>query len=403
MKKLLNDRFVAGAAQDTYFDTEARGLALRVGPRGKMWYFTYRNGAGTQWLKLGEFPALGLAAARDAAWAERKRLNDPTQADPKQAAVIAKQEQAAPVPPTPPAFTFAHFVPVFIGFQKGRKKTWYDDEAMIDRYLADPWNDIPLKQLERRHVVEILDTAVAGGLGVGVNRLQMLISRIFVVALDRGLISAHPSTRMIKRAKEQARERVLTDAELRTCIAGLDTVQTAASDALRLRLLLGQRGEETCGITWDEIDIDKSLWTMAGTRTKNGRPHVVLLPKAALAVIQRRRKAIPDADEPRVFPGLSLAHDDYRALSSINAGAYKWTDLRRTVSTRLADLGFDETTIGRVLNHARVTVTAKHYNQHEYLEEKRQALTAWDTELTRILANVPRSSRVVSIRRRRRR
>jgi hypothetical protein len=66
----------------------------------------------------------------------------------------------------------------------------------------------------------------------------------------------------------------------------------------------------------------------------------------------------------------------------------------------LASLGVDEATIGRLLNHARHTVTAKHYNQHAYLDEKRRALELWDRELTRILSNTPVTARtVVKIRR----
>jgi integrase len=93
-----------------------------------------------------------------------------------------------------------------------------------------------------------------------------------------------------------------------------------------------------------------------------------------------------------VFPDLLLQGDEHRALASIHGGAYEWTDLRRTVSTRLAELGFDNnTTIGRVLNHARVSLTDKHYNKHAYVEEIRQALAAWDRELPRILANEPKT------------
>ena len=91
------------------------------------------------------------------------------------------------------------------------------------------------------------------------------------------------------------------------------------------------------------------------------------------------------ADEPAVFPGLSLTSDAHKALGVIHGGLYEWKDVRRTVATRLAGLGFDDTTIGRTLNHARVTVTARHYNQHLYLDETRRALEAWDVELQRIL------------------
>jgi hypothetical protein len=79
----------------------------------------------------------------------------------------------------------------------------------------------------------------------------------------------------------------------------------------------------------------------------------------------------------------------------VPGGAYVWKDLRRTVATRLAGLGFDDTTIGRFLNHARYTVTAKHYNKHLYLEEKRRALDSWDRELTAILTDRRQPKRVL--------
>ena len=99
--------------------------------------------------------------------------------------------------------------------------------------------------------------------------------------------------------------------------------------------------------------------------------------------------------ERSVFPGLTLTGDAHKALGVIHGGAYTWKDLRRTVATRLAGLGFDETVIGRVLNHARVTVTARHYDQHAYLDETRRALTAWDLELQRIRADKPKSTAAV--------
>lgn len=387
MVKTLTDRFVAGAHTPcTVFDRKAVGLALRVGRRKKTWCFTYRNSGPTRWLKLGEYPALSLADARQRVNEERAQLGNGV--DP----IEERRKAAEPLPeppPAAPAFTFADFVPVFIAFQRGKKKTWEDDEAAIAKHLLPSWRTLPLKSITRQHVHERLDALVGQGMTLGVNRIQALISRIFTVAMDRSLVEANPAHRIIKRFAEQPRERVLTDQELRTLWTGLDAQPGAASDAVRLRLLLGQRGEETAGILWNEVDLETATWSLPRTRTKNGRPHVVALPPRALAVFVRQRECVP-ATEARVFPALDLTGDDHKALNVIHNGAYEWTDLRRTVSTRLAELGFDDTTIGRVLNHARVTVTAKHYNQHAYVEEIRQALTAWDRELQRILANEPR-------------
>ena len=383
MTKNLVDRFVAGiqsATRENYFDTKTRGLVLRVSPRAKVWYFTYRNGGPSQWLKLGEYPAVTLAEARTLALGQRHAVD----VEGKDPAAERRAPLPAPHPEPPRAFTFADFVPAYVAFQRGRTKEWANEEAKIRRHLLPAWGTLPLKNITRTHVHERLDALSGKGLTAGVNRIQALISRIFTVALDRRLIDAHPAARVIKRFSEHPRDRVLSDDELRALWCGLDARPGAAADALRLRLLLGQRGSETAGMRWDEIDLEAAAWALPPTRTKNKRAHVVPLPSMALALLTRRRGDVA-ADEPRVFPGLTLTCDAHKALSVLHGGGYEWKDLRRTVATRLAGLGFDETTIGRVLNHARATVTAKHYNQHAYLDETRRALDAWDRELSGIL------------------
>jgi len=399
MIKTLTDRFVAGVRSDTqqrFFDANTRGLVLRTGTRRKVWYFSYRYGGRPQWLRLGEYDALSLADAR-------KHVNEQRALLDKGINPIAERARLnRPAEPAPAVFTFADFVPTFIAFQKGRVSTWQDDENKINRYLLPAWRALPLREIKRSQVHELLEMIAGQGLTTGVNRVQAVISRMFTVALDRSLIDAHPAARLIKRFKEHPRDRVLTDDELRALWTGLDAHPGTASDALRLRLLLAQRGKETAGMRWTELDLDTAVWTLPRPRTKTKqRPHIVALPATALKLLKKRRERVPD-DEPRVFPGLELADDDHKALGVIHGGAYEWKDTRRTVATRLADLGFDETVIGRLLNHAKYSITSKHYNTHAYLDEIRQALTAWDTELARILANVPRTrSRVVPMRRRR--
>jgi integrase len=52
-------------------------------------------------------------------------------------------------------------------------------------------------------------------------------------------------------------------------------------------------------------------------------------------------------------------------------------DLRRTVGTRLAELRVPKEVRDGVLNHAARDVGSKHYNLHDYADEKREALTRW--------------------------
>jgi integrase len=158
---------------------------------------------------------------------------------------------------------------------------------------------------------------------------------------------------------------------------------------------------------WTEVNLDERTWFLDGLRTKNDRPHLIALPTAAFAIVERRREAVAKTD-PRVFPSLTV--EDEKPTGSRAFGTrtiaeiaqsfpdFDWRDLRRTFATRLAELGIGEDTIGRLLNHARYGVTGKHYNHYKYLTEKRTALETWDRELTRILKNEPKTSKVVPIR-----
>lgn len=398
----FTDRFVSSVrttSRETYFDTKIRGLALRVTPSMKSWAFTYRvphdrrpegEKDVSQWLSLGTYgpDAVSLAEARRLAGKWRHAI-DVEKRHPAHEVRALKAATKAPPPPPPAApHTFGSFaLGAYLAFAKARgKKTVHEDAQKIRKHLAPAWGALPLRDITRRHVAELLTTLAGGGMTIGVNRMQALISRLFTVALNEGLIDAHPAARMIKRFEEAPSTRTLTDDEIRALAAGLAAQPGAAADAIWLRLRLGQRGGEVAGLLWKEIDLDEGLWTLPRARTKAKRAHAVPLPSQALTLLTTRRTAL-GTDEPRVFPGLTLTSPEHKALATIHGGTYTWTDLRRTCATGLARLGYSETVIGRTLNHARSTVTAKHYDQHGYLDECRAALTAWNVEIDRILRN----------------
>lgn len=222
-----------------------------------------RAGGRVNWLTLGSYPAVTLAEARDLALDNRHAIEVEGR-DP--AAENRDRPTPQPEPSTPAVFTFADLARLYEGFAKGRKKTWRDDVGKIKKYLLPRWGTLPLREISRAKVHELLDTLVAGGMTVGVNRVQAVISRLFTVAVDRSLIDAHPAARMIKRFRERPSDRVLTDAELRELWLGLDAHPGAASDAMRLRLLLGQRGAEIIGMRWDEVDLSGHVWQLPAAR-----------------------------------------------------------------------------------------------------------------------------------------
>ena len=54
---------------------------------------------------------------------------------------------------------------------------------------------------------------------------------------------------------------------------------------VRLLLLTGQRRDEVAGMRWNELDLEKAVWSLPTSRTKNGRPHDVPLSDAAVKLL----------------------------------------------------------------------------------------------------------------------
>ena len=51
--------------------------------------------------------------------------------------------------------------------------------------------------------------------------------------------------------------------------------------------------------------------------------------------------------------------------------------MRRTIVTHLQAHGVEENVLAAILDHSPKTVTGKHYQRYDLLQEKRSALTLW--------------------------
>ena len=69
----------------------------------------------------------------------------------------------------------------------------------------------------------------------------------------------------------------------------LSTIQTVSADALRFLILTAARSGEVRGASWDEINLEKALWSLPAARMKNAKPHRVPLGKEAITILEKRR------------------------------------------------------------------------------------------------------------------
>lgn len=88
--------------------------------------------------------------------------------------------------------------------------------------------------------------------------------------------------------------------DVATFIAKLREREATAALALELCILTAARSGEILGMRWDELDLDKKIWTVPATRMKAGREHRVPLASRAVTILHQL-KTIHDGDF--VFPG----------------------------------------------------------------------------------------------------
>ncbi len=164
--------------------------------------------------------------------------------------------------------------------------------------------------------------------------------------------------------------------------------------ALKLLLLTGQRAGEVTGSRKSELDLERSVWNIPGSRTKNKLAHTIPLSPWAEDLFTIASN-VADGDylfSSRTGEGpmtrRALSRAISRNLEKLRLEHFTPHDLRRTVASQMAAAGIDRLVIGKVLNHRsadRDSVTGLVYDQYGYEPEKRRALETWAERLARIV------------------
>lgn len=442
----LTDRQVAAAraepgARLELWDQQTPGLALRVSDRGrKTWIVRYRTPDGRQpRFTLGTYPNLGLAAARDSAGDAIRSARgggDPS-GEKRRAGAEAKSQPVK----TLADLATAYFAATETGEYRARGKkkrasTLAEERGVWRRHLESALGDLRVEDVTPDAIKKVLRGLLAKGHGVTANRVRSLIRQMFNFAIKEERLAANPIAKVPAVGTETARERVLSDAELRdvwTALKGPSGLRTPGRDGgepqpvyigqsvsatIRLLLLTMTRRAEVAGMRIDELDLAQATWTLPGARTKNGRPLLVPLSAEALQLIKDAiGRANDGQDKPSyfVFPSPrsrsqpitagALSHTMRDVRLALGAPRFTAHDLRRSAATIMASerLGISPFLIGRLLNHTTETggaaaVTLQHYALHDYATEKRRALQAWASLLGEIVGEHCRASKVTSLR-----
>ena len=218
---------------------------------------------------------------------------------------------------------------------------------------------------------------------VAANPFLSLTKLCFNYGVQSGLLEASPIDKLttaVAGGEETARNRVLSDAEIRL----LWHAKSEHASLLHLLLLTGARIGEAQLARWEHFDLKTRIWTIPAAHAKNKRASWVHLTDAALAVL-----GSPGEPHARALRSVSptAVQAWTRRWCERNGIAMRFTphDLRRRVVSKLGDLGVAPHVIRRCINHTEPASLGV-YLRSEFAPERIEATEALAAELRRIVS-----------------
>jgi integrase len=379
-------------------DSFLPGLYLIAQPSGaKGWAVRYRHQGVPRKLTLGSYPALGLKDARELGAKALRAVAEGR--DPGREKILARAAKADSMDRVVEEFLERHVR------RSNRPRTAQETERLLRQHVLPRWRGRIVHEITRRDVLDTLDRVVDGGAPIAANRVFAAVRKFFNWCVARDIIAASPCAGVKPPTAERARDRVLSDDELRRVWAAAEKLGGTFGPLVKLLVLTGQRRDEVARMRHTELDLDARLWTLPPARTKNNQPHEVPLSKAALAVLHNAPRIASSSFVLTTNGGASPASGYSKnkrrldALLPADMPAWRLHDLRRTAASGLARLGINLPVIEKVLNHSSGSFAGivGVYQKHSFADEKRAALEAWGNFVAALVEGKP-TSKVVRLR-----
>jgi integrase len=239
-------------------------------------------------------------------------------------------------------------------------------------------------EIKRPDVIEWLDAIVDRPAPIAANRALSWFKGLCNFAVERGIMEVSPIAGIKPPAAETARDRVLSDDELKAVWQAADALEPVYAGLVKLLILTGQRLREVSELEWKEIDLDARLWTLPGKRAKNGVEHTIPLSDLAAEIL----RGLPRIDGSGfVFTingrhPIRGAHQAKCRIDSLGRPPIPpWVlhDIRRTAASGMARLGINLPVIEKLLNHVSGSFAGivGVYQRHSFSDEKRSAMQTW--------------------------
>jgi integrase len=366
------------------WDAALPGFGLRVTPAGvKTFILRYRpKGAGRRgtkrFLTLGRYGALTPDQARNEA---RSLLGDVARGrDP----VADRNKKKSAATNTLEAVGNKYLQ------REAALRSIAQRRDSLERLVYPRLGARPIDSIRRSEIVDLLDDIEDKHGPVMADRTLAALRRLmnwhaarsdeFRTPIVRGMARTRP--------KERARQRVLTDDELRAIWAGAEAGQGPFGSMIQFILLTAVRRNEAARMTRKEVT--NGDWLIPAMRNKSKEDVLVPLSAPALAVLDKvpligqnaATGYVFTSDGKRPLAGFSKSKRNFDQACGVSGWVLH--DLRRTARTLMSRAGVDSDIAERCLGHVKPGIRAT-YDVHGFYGEKKRAFEALASQVGLIL------------------
>ena len=386
------EALIKAGGEKTQRHADGEGLYLVVPASGTAsWMLRFTSNKKRREMTLGKVRDLSLANARLEAATKMKQVREGF--DPLLQRKRAEQESIKTVNDL-----FEDWYPTLVK----RLKHPTIPKRIYTKDIAPHIGEVPLDQMTARDIRTTITAINDSGRPTIANDALGYCKQLFNHGIKLDLLSSNPASAFTVRdagGVEQSKDRVLENEELAEFfrIARENSTSFSRDNYLACALLvcLGVRKSELCEAKWEEFNLEEGLWHLPAERSKTNVGFTIPLAPEVLNWLEELK--IRGFGSEYVFPSRRASKSPHMGPDTLNraitklfgheAGKKKQPpnlmgdmphftvhDLRRTCRTLLAKQGTPGEVAERCLNHKLKGVEGI-YNQNDYLEERREALT----------------------------
>lgn len=280
--------------QGLHFVGHVDGLGLHISPSGaRSWILRAMVGGKRQDMGLGSLAEVGFAKAKEKALEYRelikKGINPLTLKQEAKSALLAERANFLTFNAAAEQYIAAH--------ESGWRNVKHAAQwrSTLEQYASPVLGEMHVKAIELGHILKVLEP-IWGTKTETASRLRGRIESVLDWARVRGYRTGENPARwrgnldalLPERRKVAAikHHEAMPWHEVSSLWHKLQAGDGISARALSFVLLTACRSGEVRGARWEEIDLERRVWTIPATRMKMAKEHRVPLSPAALAILK---------------------------------------------------------------------------------------------------------------------